>query len=233
MVEDLGHGPGLGQVEHEPVAVVVVAGVVVIEERHVSALEFGADVFLVPVDDHLFAVRVVGGAEQQNDVAEGLFCVVGRLARDQVVGQLHGHLGGPDLAGVQAAGDQDDGLAFLGQPGGLIGRQRPRIAQLLEDIAVAIKLGQVLFRGDHGHDDRLLHRAFADGQELEPRRFLGQQLEIGFDLVVVGQLGVGADLEAQEFLGRGLSRQGGRGDQDGDRQDKGFPEEGHGHLQAV
>ncbi len=36
---------------------------------------------------------------------------------------------------------------------------------------------------------------------------LGQLLEIGLDLAVVGQLPVRADLEAEEFLGRGLGRE--------------------------
>ncbi len=210
LIEDLTDGPRLGQVEHEPVAVVVVAGIIMIEVRHIAALELGADVFLVPVHDHLLAVRVVGGAEKEDGVAEDFLGVVGSLARDEVVGQLHGHLGSPDLAGVEAAGDQHDGFAFLGQPGGLVRRKCAGVAQLLEDFAIAVELGQVFFRGDHGHDDGLLHGALADRQELEARRFLCQELEIGLDLVVIGQFGIRADFEAQEFFRRGLGGQGGR-----------------------
>ena len=92
VVKDLGHGPGLGQVEHVPVAVVVVAGVVVVEPGHAAALVLGADVFPVPVDDHLVAVRVVARHEEDDDVVEDLAGVEEGPAGDEVVGELHRHL---------------------------------------------------------------------------------------------------------------------------------------------
>ncbi|MBA7714172.1 hypothetical protein ES703_123189 [subsurface metagenome] len=58
VIEHSGHQAGFGQVEEEPVAVVVVAGVVVIQPRERGPFAFGALGFVVIVRDHLLAVRV-------------------------------------------------------------------------------------------------------------------------------------------------------------------------------
>ena len=47
----------LGQVQREAVAVVVVAGVLLVEPRQPGRFVWRADVFHVPVGDHLRAVR--------------------------------------------------------------------------------------------------------------------------------------------------------------------------------
>ena len=77
--------------EHEPVAVVVVADVVVVEPGHAAALVFGPEVLPVPLGLHDLAVGVQGRDEQQHDVVEALLCrrVVGRRER---VRPLHRHL---------------------------------------------------------------------------------------------------------------------------------------------
>ena len=70
MVQDLVDGPGFREVGHEPVAVVVVAGVIVIQPGHFPALEFRPEVFLVPVDFHLVAVGIGRRDEEEDDVPE-------------------------------------------------------------------------------------------------------------------------------------------------------------------
>ena len=160
-----------------------------------AALVFRPDVFLVPIDDHLVAVGVGGRDEEEDDVAEDLLGVVGRLAGDEVVGQLHGHLGGADLGRVEAAGDQDDGLALLGQRLGLLGgasargsrslwtisRQRSSLARLssVEMTAMIIGFFSVVSP---------IVKSLSIGDSR------GQLLEVGLDLAVIGQLLVGADL---------------------------------------
>ncbi len=80
-----------------------------------------------------------------------------------------------------------------------------------------IHVVQVGFVGEHGHEQVVAHGGLAQGHGADARRSLGQQLEIGLDLVVVGQVAVAAQLEAQELVGglQGLGRQG----QDGQEQD--------------
>ena len=87
----------------------------------------------------------------------------GRVARDQLVGQLHRHLRGGDFAGVEAAGDEDDDLAFLGQLFGLTGGQGPGIFQLFGDGPVFVETGHVFLGRDDGHDHRPFQGRRPDG----------------------------------------------------------------------
>jgi len=75
-------GPRFTEVGHEPVAVVVVAGVMVVEPGHVPALELGPEIFLVPVDFHLVAVGIGRRDEEENDVPEDGRGVEGRIPGD-------------------------------------------------------------------------------------------------------------------------------------------------------
>ncbi len=215
MVQDLVHGPGLGQVEHEEIPVVVVAGVVMIEPGHVPALIGRAHVLAVPVRDHLLAVGVDGRREEDNDVVEDLRRIEGSPARHQVVCELERHLAGGDLRGMQAAGDEQDGLALAAQPAGVFGREPGSVSQLAGDLPVGIELGQVGLGADDGHDQRLLERSRADVQDLDPGRLRGQRLEIGLDLVVVRKLPVGPDLESEKGF---RARLGGQADGKNEKQ---------------
>ena len=173
---------------------------------HRAALVFRAEILPVPVDDHLVAVRVVRGHEEDDDIAENPVGVEGCIAGYQLMGEFQGHLGGGDLRGVEAAGDEEDGLALRRQFLCLIGRECPRIAKLLDDLPVAVELGHVFFRRDHGHYHGPFEGRLADREEPELRRFLVQLFEISLDLAVIGELLVGPDLVPEELLGRRLSR---------------------------
>ena len=104
----------LGQVEHEPVAVVVVPGVLLVELGIARVLELRPDVLHVPVGDVLAAVRVDVRDEQRDDVLEDRLRL-GRVGRQQVVGELRRGLRRPDLGRVDAEVDPGDRLALLGQ----------------------------------------------------------------------------------------------------------------------
>jgi hypothetical protein len=66
---DLLYGePVLNQVEHEPVAVVVVPGVLLVDEGRLRALVRGAQGLLVPVDDEVEAVGVERRDQEQDNV---------------------------------------------------------------------------------------------------------------------------------------------------------------------
>ena len=107
---------------------------------------------------------------------------------------------------MQVAGDDDDGLAVGGQLLGF-GRVDLALGQLAGDGRVFFHVLQIGFVGDHGHEQVVAQGGLAQGDGPDARRFLGQQLEIGLDLVVVGQVAVAARLEAQELVG-GLQRPG-------------------------
>ena len=47
-----------GQVDRNPVAVVIVTGIVVVKPGHPPSLVFSAQIFSVPVNYHLLAVRI-------------------------------------------------------------------------------------------------------------------------------------------------------------------------------
>ena len=54
--------------------------------------------FLIPVDFHLLAVRIGRRDEEDDDVLEDGGGVERRVAGDQLISQLHGHLRRGDLA---------------------------------------------------------------------------------------------------------------------------------------
>jgi hypothetical protein len=102
------------EVRLEGVAVVIVAGVLVVEPGQVRALVLGAETLVVPVGHHDLAIRVEGGHHDEDDVVEnagGVFV----MARDEIVGELRRHLGTADLAGVEAHGLADHGAPLGGQ----------------------------------------------------------------------------------------------------------------------
>ena len=111
VVDMLDDEPGLLLGEHEPIAVVVVSGVLVIEVRRNRTLEMGSDGYVVPVLDAHQAVGVHAGDEEQYHVVQdGVGSVVVRGGED--VGEFERHLGAADLGGVYAASDGDDRARF-------------------------------------------------------------------------------------------------------------------------
>ncbi len=67
------HGhPGLREVEHEPVPVVVVPRILVVEVWGAGALVLCAQVPLIPLHNDAVAVRVQGRHQEQDDVVQYL-----------------------------------------------------------------------------------------------------------------------------------------------------------------
>jgi hypothetical protein len=194
-------GAGLELGEHVPVAIVVVAGVVMVEPGQASAVVLGAGVFAVVVDDHLLAVGIERGDQQQHDVVEATLGLVIR-GGGQRVRPLHGHLRGADLARVDVARDQDDGLAFAHEPLRLGVGEAARIGETFGDLLDPILVAKVLLRGDDGHDHLFAERGLAEDLHLHARRGGVEGPEIGADLLVVGEFSVRADVELQELRRR-------------------------------
>ena len=149
---DLGHVLALDHVGLEGVPVVVVARVLVVEPGLVDPLVLGAQGLLVPVCDHDLAVGVEARHHEVDDVVQDTLGLL-VLPAQEVEGQLGGHLGAPDLRGVEAHGLADDGLALRQQSLHIILGEAPGIADLQVDLSQMLQVLQVLGRGDHNQEE--------------------------------------------------------------------------------
>ena len=147
--------------EHEPVAVVVVPDVVVVDPGHPAALVRGAEVLPVPLRLHDLAVRIERRDEQDHDLVQAPPRL--RVLRGgQGVGPLHRHLRGADLGRVDVAGDEDDRASFLDEAGHLrLGG--PRGSAMRRAISFRrAQVPEVGLGGDDGHEHVLAARRLAE-----------------------------------------------------------------------
>ena len=96
VVHRLIHVLGFDLGEHVPIAIVIVAYVVVIEIRHFATFVLGAEIFAIPLGDHDLAVRIEGRDKKNDDIIQSAYGF-GVLRGDELVGPFHGHLAGTDL----------------------------------------------------------------------------------------------------------------------------------------
>src|SRR5699024_5115931 len=64
----LGNGPRFGHVVHKPIAVVVVAHVVMIQPRRIGGLVWRIDMFEIPAGDNIHAIGIHHRHQQGNDI---------------------------------------------------------------------------------------------------------------------------------------------------------------------
>ena len=186
--------------EHEPVTIVVVADVLVVEVG-VDAGVVGP-LGLVPViDDQVLAVRVLRRHHQDHGVVENL-AHERRALRGQPVDDGEDGLPVGDFRRVDGRVDQVERLAFRRQLLRLPVRQPARIREAPVDLDQPIELREVLRGADAQQRVVVPHRGLADDLELHPIGLPGEQGEVLEDLRVAGELAVGADLEAEELLRR-------------------------------
>ena len=196
----------LRHVVHVEVAVVVVADVLGPKARGAlaGAVEDalgGVGLAHVPLGDEVVSVGIV--EDEQRDVVVEEAHRFGVGAGVELVDGLD-ELGLADgLRGMQAAVDPDDGLAFFGERVGLVFRKAFGMGELGGDLLVVVEFGNVLGRGD---DDHVLAAAFSGGPDVDQLHAVGlggELLEVGGDLVVVGQHVVVAHVEADDLFGCG------------------------------
>ena len=145
--------PRLLLAEDVPVAVVVVAGVAVVELGQRRCLVGRPEPAVVPGVHLVDAVGIERRHQQENRVRQDR-AMAGRVVGEQVVRELHrshrrGHFGGMD-----GAGDDDDGLALRGQLGRLLRGRGPGVGQPADDPPVPLQIGDRLGTGDRGEDHR-------------------------------------------------------------------------------
>src|SRR5699024_6335481 len=97
----LGNGPRFGHVVHKPIAVVVVAHVVMIQPRRIGGLVWRIDMFEIPAGDNIHAIGIHHRHQQGNDILPDSLHLFGFFGGYFVV-QLRGHLSVGQLVAVRA-----------------------------------------------------------------------------------------------------------------------------------
>ena len=232
VVEDLGlplarHArghAGLDLVDHVPVAVVVVADVLLVEEGRRGDFVGRAHVGPVPLGDHRLPVGVDRRPQHEDHVVQdgtGLGVVV---AGDQVVGQLDGVLGVRDLGGVEAAVDVHQGAALVGERAGLGVAEAARVREAERDFAVAVQVAQILGAGDERDVHGSPEGGAADFTEFEAVAGRVELLEVVDRFLEGGEEEVGPHTLAEYGLGGGdLGVEGGGGEGEGRQREEPDP----------
>ena len=158
-------------------------------------------VLVVPVDVAVAAIRVGNRGDRDDDVVADLVDDR-RVFRDEPIGELHQHLGRPDLAAVQSARQVVERL----RPGDHLGRLRrrdgPRVRQLSKVGPVLLEVSDRFVRSDEHDDQVAAFVALADIHDLDARRRRRQRAVVLEDVRVVGQLLRLADVMAQHVFRR-------------------------------
>ena len=194
-----------------------------VERGHRLVRRRRAGALHVPLRGHLVAVRIDGRPQHQDDLAEHLLdvLVLAVETRQQVVEQQRCVLGAGEFRRVQPAVDVDERLAFTRQPPRVLIGQAFGMRQPARDLAVAVDALEVLLRRHQREviGPPLRRRAGLD--QLHVVRGRVDLLEVVDDLVVGGELVVGARLEAEHrgrrrqpaLRGKGNGEQGDKGDE--------------------
>ncbi len=180
--------------QHVPVAVVVMAGVLVVQLRRERALPGRAQRALIPVGDDVHAIGVQRRNQDQHRIRED-------RARRGIIGGCHtvseqnGAVGGSGLVGVNGAGDHYDDAALIDQRLRHGGRRGARIGKPALDLAVMRQRPEVLGGADQGGNERAAlgsaaefldaHAGAGRGKTLEPlhHRLPVQQTSVGIEWV--------------------------------------------------
>jgi len=205
--------------EEVHVAIVVVAGVEMIEVRQRAGLAGRTESLVVPVGDHDLAVGIERRLEQQDDVVEDFPDARG-VAGGEVVDQLDDHLGSAYFGGVNVVGDEND--RFAGAEDlvafGVGGRAALEVELAFEGLD-AVEVAQVIGRTDFHEHERIAAGGGTEIAEADPVAVGGDVLHVLDDLVPADEFLVAADAEAEVLFG-GLDRSGGgkRGDGQGEKE---------------
>lgn len=191
----------LGLGEHEPVTVVVVTDVLLVEVGIGAGVgRPGGLVEVVP--DPLGAVRALRRDDEQHDVVEDLRDGRGLLVREPVE-DVGDDLRRADLGGVDGRLQQVDRPALRGEFPGLRLGQPARVGEPPVDLLDPVELGQVGRRADGEHRERLPGGRLADLLVEHPLGPVGDELVVPDHVGPAGEPPLAAQREAEELLGCG------------------------------
>ena len=202
LVEQRVDDAGLGLRLHVRVAVVVVADVLLVQPRHRAVLVRRVQVLAVPVDDHVHAVGVHRGQQDQDHVVADL-AHLRRFVRGDAMRQQERMLRRGDLAGMQAVVDPHDGLAFARQRAGGIRTHPAHVSEPLADVAVVIGLRKIGFGRNEGHQHVVALGGLARRGHGDTIRRRVQLPEVVLELPEVRELVVVTRREPQDVFRRG------------------------------
>ena len=95
-------------------------------------------------------------------------------------------------------------------------------ASLLRRLPDLLQVPHVPLGSDDGHDEVFAERGLAERLDAHARRCRGQRAKVGDDLLVVGELAVRADFEAEELRRRLDGGGEGGGEEEGEREKRAF-----------
>ncbi len=191
----------LGLGEDIPIAIVIVAYIVLPQLGRLAAFIRCVQGFAIPASDDVHAVRIQRRDKDQDGVlADGLKSR--RLIRQHFVRKLDGAVGGCDFGGVNGARHQNDILALRKQRFRFRGRGDARVGQTALNIAILVQLPQSFRRTDDGFDEWAAFDALAEFLYLNAsRRGFLQFVEIGDDLVPIEKNAIYTDLVTEMAFG--------------------------------
>ena len=157
---------------------------------------------LAPVDDDILPVGIDRRPEEQNDVVENRLVagIVG--VREQLVGEEWGVLRPGDLRCVKAATDVDYDFPVAREPMGFGVSQPIGVSEPHVRAPNLIEVGQVLGRRNQGDGEGAPERRFPDIDELDAIGRRREAPEVGDRLLVVDEIRVLPDREAEERFWR-------------------------------
>ena len=185
--------------ENVPVAIVVVAHVVVVQLRRRSAFERRAESLAVPARHDVDAIGIERGHQQHDVVLEDGAVVRGVIGED-AVGEFHGGVGGGDFGGMDGAGHQHHGLAFEEEFLSLCLRGFARVGELLLDGDIAVEMLEGFGIGDGGGNERPAFGAFAEFFDADAVAGFLQRLEVAHHPIPVEHRAVVGELMAEVAL---------------------------------
>ena len=223
---DVDGKPGLLLREHEPVAVVVVAGIALVQVR-IDPVEPRALGGVPMIDDQDLAVRVLRRHQQHDGVVENLANLRGLLGCEPM-GDVDDGLSRADLGRVDARVEKVERDTFPRQ------RLRPplgesaRIGQPVVDLDQPLEAIEVL-PGTELHQ----HVRIAVGRRpavlvLDPVRTIRQKLQVLEHARIPRELAIGANLEAEVLRRRRYGLRAGRAGKNEEKRDD--REQADGHL---
>ena len=203
--------------EHEPIAVVVMADVAVIEVGIGSGV--GRALRVVPVIEHQhLAVGVLRRHQQEHRVVQDLLDL-GPIVGRHPMRDLDDGLAVSDFGRVDGRIEEVKRHALASQPHRVRFGEASRVGQAMVDFDQPVQPSQILTRAERDEHVGVTQCSFAAFLEYHAVGVVGQVLEVRHHSRVASELAVGADFEAEELLrgleGLGLSRRSDR--QEGDR----------------
>ena len=203
LVDLLDHQPRFFLREHEPVAVVVVPDVGMVEIWEAATVSRALQVVPV-VDHHHLAVRVLGRDHEDDDVIEQFLDLGARLGC-QTVQDLGECLCVADLGRVNRGVHEVHRSAFASQCLRVILGEAARIGEPAIDLDEPVEVGKILGGADRRHDIRRPECRLSEFFEDDAIGIACDMLEVFDDLSVPREFSIRADSDPKNCSGGWMS----------------------------